>query len=66
MILEIRISEIITTKPASSPRKKRLSNSSLAVAGKAEKREAGIKSERRRLTRFLFVSADMSLRRPKK
>lgn len=54
------------TNPASKPRKKRLNKSSLAVAGKAENNEAGIKTERRRLTRFLLVSSEMSLRFPKK
>ena len=64
--LEIKIRDSIITKPASKPKKKRLSKSSLAVAGKAENNEAGIKTERSKLTRFLLVSSEISLRRPKK
>ena len=46
----------MTMKPARSPKKKRLSNPSSAEAGKAEKSEAGIKTDRRSETNPLLVS----------
>ena len=65
MSFEMRIRLTMTMTPASAPMKNRFNRLSFDVDGKAEKSEAGIKTERRRLMKLLFDSGVMSFLLPR-